>query len=203
MNTPSKNPWDQRYATEDFQYGLTPNEFLVEQAKLLAPASDVLALADGEGRNGVWLAEQGHKVLSVDGSQVGLDKATKLASDRGVEISTLCTDLNAWEWPEEKFDAIVSIYFHTAPDIREKLHAKAKQSLKSGGILILEAFNKSQLGRGTGGPPNVDWLFNEEELRADFSDMKIEFLEESETSLDEGPLHSGSAGVIRLIAYKK
>ncbi len=194
------NPWDSRFNSEHYQYGENPNSFLTKHAHHFAPQSHVLALADGEGRNGVWLAQQGLQVLSVDGSQVGLDKATRLASSQGVEITTECADLNNWTWPEQKFDALVTIFLHMPSAHRQSLHNNMIKALKPGGVLLMEVFSKDQLGRSSGGPPNEDWLYSEEEVLHDFAETEIIFLDNTLDHLDEGPLHQGEASLIRFIA---
>ncbi|SCA56015.1 putative Tellurite resistance protein TehB [Candidatus Terasakiella magnetica] len=194
--------WDKRYAREQFQYGLKPNQFLEEQSHFLSPKRQILAVADGEGRNGVWLAEQGHRVLSVDGSKVATEKAQKLAVEREVIMATQCTDLYHWGWPENQYDCVVSIYFHMQSSQRQRLHRNMVRALRPNGLIILEAFSKDQYGRDSGGPPDQDWLYSVDELREDFKDLQLECLEEVETTLDEGPLHCGKASVVRLIGMK-
>ena len=192
--------WDKKFADDGFLYGERPNAFLTEQAWRLSPRSEVLAVGDGEGRNGVWLAEQEHRVTSVDVSPRALQKALGLALRRRVQLKTQCADLRDWVWPVATFDAVVAVYLHLRPDIRPALHARMLQALKPGGHLILEAFHPHQLGKGSGGPPDIAMLFTAEMLREDFDAAEILHLEETATVLKEGRGHQGSAAVVRLVA---
>ena len=139
--------WNSRYAEPGYAYGTEPNAFLVAQKKYLKPGGKALAVADGEGRNGVWLAQQGLDALSVDASEVGLRKTQELAADRDVAIRTEKADLTTWPWPEQAFDAVVAIYVHFPPEVRARMHRRMFEALKPGGVLILEAFTPAQLNR--------------------------------------------------------
>ncbi|MEM8914955.1 MAG: class I SAM-dependent methyltransferase [Pseudomonadota bacterium] len=194
--------WDQKYRGTDFFYGVQPNKFLVDQAYRLDPGARVLCLGDGEGRNGIWLAEQGFSVTSVDASPRALQKCVDLAMQRGVFLRTECADLREWDWPVDRFDAVVSIYLHLLPDQRSDIHRRALEALTPGGHFILEAFHKSQLGNTSGGPKNIELLYLADDLAADFAGADVILLEEAGTILDEGPGHSGPAAVSRLIARK-
>jgi cyclopropane fatty-acyl-phospholipid synthase-like methyltransferase len=191
--------WNARYAEPGFAYGTEPNAFLVSQKHRLKPGMKALAVADGEGRNGVWLAQQGLEVLSVDASEVGLRKARELAKSRGVVIRTELADLTTRKWPEHEFDLVVAIFIHFLPEFRARMHAKMLQALKPGGFLIMEAFTPKQLEYKTGGPPAKEMLYTADMLRADFKGGEILQLEEILTGLNEGPYHRGTAAVIRLI----
>lgn len=192
------NPWDQNYAGEDYRYGIAPNAFLVEQAPQLAAHSRILVPGDGEGRNGVWLAAQGHAVHSVDASQVGLDKAAALAARAGVKLATELADLAHWQPARTSADAVVLIYLHLPAAIRRDAHQRLAASLRSGGLLILEAFHPRQLGYSSGGPKSEDMLYSLETVRADFAGKLDEVLGwEGEIALDEGPGHQGSGYVTR------
>jgi cyclopropane fatty-acyl-phospholipid synthase-like methyltransferase len=192
--------WNNRYAEPGYAYGTEPNAFLVSQRKYFKPGMKALAVADGEGRNGVWLAQQGLEVLSVDASAVGLGKAQKLAAERGVSIRTQQVDLTIWGWPQNEFDVVVAIFIHFPPETRARMHAKMYQALKPGGMLILEAFTPEQLKYKTGGPPVKEMLYTAEMLRTELSEAEILLCEESLTNLEEGPYHRGLAAVVRLVA---
>ncbi|ACJ00509.1 SAM-dependent methyltransferase [Rhodospirillum centenum] len=194
--------WDERFATDGFVYGTEPNAFLTAQASLLAPGGRVLLPGDGEGRNGVWLAERGLEVLAVDSSAVGLAKAERLARERGVRIATAVADLAAWDWPEARFDAVVVIFLHLPPDCRARVHAAMARSLRPGGVLILETFRPAQLGRASGGPKDPALLYDADMLRRDFAGLEILLLEEADPALDEGPFHRGPAATVRLVARR-
>jgi cyclopropane fatty-acyl-phospholipid synthase-like methyltransferase len=196
--------WNERYAGEDFFYGTEPNAFLVSQKGLLKPGMRCLAVADGEGRNGVWLAEQGLEVLSVDSSHVAQAKAKKLAQQRGVAMLFEQVDLLQWDWGEDNFDVVVAIFiqFVTSPE-REQMFAAIKRCLKPGGLLLLQGYTPRQLEYRTGGPSQAENLYTEAMLRKAFTDMDIMQLHEHDSVIREGTGHSGMSALIELVARKK
>lgn len=195
----SSDFWNLRYAEPGFAYGTEPNAFLVSQRQYLKPGMKALAVADGEGRNGVWLAQQGLDVLSVDASAVGLQKAQQLAADRGVALRTERVELTSWVWPVALFDIVAAIYIHFPPAVRATMHRAMFNALKPGGILILEAFTPDQLKYRSGGPPVVEMLYTPEMLRIDFAGAEILQLDELITDLAEGKYHRGQGAVVRLV----
>jgi len=195
--------WNRRYSEAGFAYGTKPNLFLVSKSKLLEPGMNILAIGDGEGRNGIWLAEHGMEVTIIDQSEIGLHKARHLAAEKNVVIQTICEDLMSWEWPVNTYDAIVSIFVHFGQTERPTVHKSILEALKPGGWLIMQSFNRDQITRNSGGPKNVDMLYTTEMLARDFSGLSIEELEETEADLDEGVYHHGSAAVINLLAQKE
>lgn len=197
--------WDQRYrdAGSRHAYGVEPNAFLVRQRHRLQRGWRALAVADGEGRNGVWLAGQGLRAHAVDQSAVGLQKAMRLALDRGVTLNTTCADLTTWDWPVGAYDTVVSIFLHLRPDHRAAVHRAMAEALRPGGVLIMEAFHPRQLEYRTGGPPVADMLYAPDMLRADFADrLAVDILEDGETTLDEGDGHGGPAYTTRLVGRR-
>jgi NAD(P)-dependent dehydrogenase (short-subunit alcohol dehydrogenase family) len=195
--------WDQRYAEPGFKYGTEPNAFLVAQAAALRAGSDIVLPGDGEGRNSVWLARQGHHVLAMDSSAVGLAKAAALARDQGVPLRTVQADLADWAPEVGSVDAVVLIYVHLPSAVRRGAHRRLAAALRSGGRLILEAFHPSQLGRTSGGPKDVDMLVTLADLRADFAGLLDEQAgEEVETVLSEGPGHQGPARITRWVGCR-
>jgi len=194
-----KDFWEQRYSEKGWAYGTEPNQFLSTHSDRLKPGMKALVVGDGEGRNGVWLAQQGLEVLSVDYSAAGLRKARELAIAKGTRVHTECADLTHWQWPVAAFDVVVAVYLHFAPEVRTAMHRAMLQALKSGGVLILEAFNKNQLQYKSGGPQVAAMLFSSDELRADFSGARIELLEETVAELNEGKYHVGPGAVLRLV----
>jgi 2-polyprenyl-3-methyl-5-hydroxy-6-metoxy-1,4-benzoquinol methylase len=194
--------WNTRYAEPGYAYRTAPNAFLVSQARHMRSGMRVLAVADGEGRNGVWLAEQGLAVLSVDASDVGLRKAQALAAERNVALGTEIANLFDWVWPVAQFDVVVAIFAHFPPAHRARLHASMLRALRPCGLLILEAFTPQQLKYQSGGPRALEMLYSAETLRTDFADAEILELEETLTDLDEGPYHRGQAAVVRLLARR-
>ncbi|CAN5168235.1 class I SAM-dependent methyltransferase [soil metagenome] len=197
------NFWDQRFAEPGYKYGLEPNAFLREQAGRLNPASRVLVPGDGEGRNGVWLAGQGHSVTAVDASRIGLKKARELAASRGVALTTELADLTDWAPEAASLDAVVLIYTHLPSAIRQQAHRRLAQGLRSGGWLILEAFHPAQLAHASGGPKDPDMLYTPELLDADFQGLLAPVLSwHGETLLSEGPGHQGLAHVTRWLGQR-
>lgn len=195
--------WDTRFAVPEYVFGTEPNAFLFSQRHLLQPGMRALALADGEGRNGVWLAQQGLDVLSVDASRVGLEKARKLAAARGVRIKTELADLGNWEWGRDGFDVVVAIFIQFAgPVIRDAMFAGMQRALKPGGLLILQGYRPAQLGYGTGGPPLTENLYTAEMLRTALADMEILLLREHDSIIREGHGHDGMSALIDLVARK-
>jgi 2-polyprenyl-3-methyl-5-hydroxy-6-metoxy-1,4-benzoquinol methylase len=194
--------WDQRYSSSDFMFGTEPNRYLQSQAWQLRPGMTALSVADGEGRNGVWLAQQGLDVLSIDLSAVGLAKAAQLALQRGVPLKTEQCNLLTWDWPVAAFDVIASIFVHLPTTQREIVHGKMASALKPGGLLILESYNPCQLTRSSGGPSNIDMLSTPQTLQHEFATLTTIELLEGIALLDEGPLHSGISEVVRLLARK-
>jgi cyclopropane fatty-acyl-phospholipid synthase-like methyltransferase len=204
MPTDEMERWNQRYSTDDYFFGQQPNEFLRSQSYRLAPGQKVLALSDGEGRNGVWLGSRGLDVLSVDISPVAVEKAQRLAASRGVTITTEVADIATWDWGVERFDAIVAIFIQFAgPELRNFIFERIKTSLKTGGILLLEGYTPKQLEYKTGGPPCVENMYTVELLREAFSEMSILHLDEYDAVLSEGVGHSGMSALVDLVACKR
>ena len=195
--------WDERFTGEHYVFGEKPNAFLVRYASLLASGARVLVPGDGEGRNGVWLAQMGMDVLSVDSSAVGLGKAKQLAGRHGVSIETEVADLTTWAWPESTFDAAVAIFLHLPPQTCPGIHAAMLKALKPGGLIILQAFRPEQLGYASGGPKDVSWLYTSAMLAADFADADILLNDEELVTLDEGPSHRGPAATVGLVARRR
>lgn len=195
--------WDQRYAGEDYLFGQMPNRFLAAQAPRLKRGQSALAVADGEGRNGVWLAEQGLSVLSIDASAPAQEKARRLARARGVRMELELTDLSTWDFPENRFDVIAGIFIQFAgPSLRARLFEAIKRALKPGGLLLLEGYRPKQLEYRTGGPSIVENLYTETMLREAFSDLEILELSQYDAVIEEGSGHKGLSALIDLIARK-
>ena len=195
--------WNERYAGDEYHFGTEPNAFLVSQQGLLKPGMSCLAVADGEGRNGVWLAAHGLDVLSVDSSSVAQEKAKNLAQQRGVSVKFEQVDLMQWAWGENRFDMVAAIFIQFAPpDLREQMFAHIKRCLKPGGLLLLQGYTPRQLHYRTGGPSQAENLYTEALLRNAFDDMQILHLREHDDIISEGSGHSGMSALIDLVARK-
>ena len=195
--------WDERFAGADYWFGTEPNAFLAAQAHRLKPGQKALAIADGEGRNGVWLARQGLEVTSVDLSPEGVTKARRLAERSGVTLEIVCADLEQWEWGAPRFDVVVGIFFQfAAPKFRELLFHQMADVLKPGGLLLIEGYRPEQLAYGTGGPRQIENLYTADMLRAAFAGFEILELAEYDAELHEGTRHHGMSALIDLVARK-
>lgn len=191
--------WDERYAGGGFQFGEAPNLFLLSQAHRLRPHMRALAVGDGEGRNGAWLAERGLDTTSVDWSEVGLAKARALADRRGVPLRTVTADLTRWDWPAEGFDLIAWIFVHLPPEDRAIACAGAMRALAPGGLLLLECFSPAQEGRRSGGPKDPALLWTRALVERHFAGLEVLELLEGTVALDEAPRHQGLAEVVRAV----
>ncbi len=192
--------WEARYgATDEYVYGTDPNEFLAASVGEI-PAGDVLCIADGEGRNGVFLAGLGHRVTSVDLTAAGMAKADRLAAERGVALTTIVADLAGFDFGEHRWDLIVSIFAHTPPPIRSRVHASIATALRPGGRFLLESYTPEQIGRGTGGPPVPELTMTLDGLRNELTGMEIVSGRELVRPVVEGPGHTGDGAVVQVIA---
>lgn len=200
---PDLERWNERFSSEDYLFGTAPNAFLAQQRHLLRPGQRALAIADGEGRNGVWLAEQGLDVLSIDFSPVALEKAKRLAASRGVALKTWQVDLESWNWEPERFDVVVAIFIQFArPAPRAAIFKGIKQTLAPGGLLLLQGYRPEQLRYGTGGPPYAENMYTTEMLRGAFEDFETLHLKEHDSVVSEGRGHDGMSALVDLVARK-
>jgi len=197
--------WNQRYAgAEGYLFGQEPNRFLASEAHRLKPRQRVLCLADGEGRNGTFLAGLGLDVLSVDLSPVALAKARTLAAERGVSLKFEEANLATWDWPADAFDAVVAIFIQFAgPDLRSRIFRNIEACLRPGGLLLLEGYRPEQLAYGTGGPPNAENLYTEDLLREAFAGMQVLSLRAYDAAIEEGTAHKGMSALIDMVARKR
>ena len=193
--------WDVRYSTSEYVYGTAPNDFLVSVAAQI-PKGKVLSLAEGEGRNAVYLAELGYKVMGVDASAVGLGKAHRLAEERGVTIETQVADLATFNIVPNTWDAIVSIFCHLPSGIRNSVHHKVVKGLRPGGVLVLEAYTPAQLALRTGGPTTEDMLMTVDKLRIELEGLQFIHARELERDVIEGKFHTGRGAVVQVVAVK-
>ena len=197
--------WSDKYRAvgESYLFGTAPNRFLAAQAGLLGAGQRALSVADGEGRNAVWLAEQGLDVTATELSPVALDKAEALAAARGVRVDFALADVLNWTYPDEAFDLVVAIFIQfAAPDERARLFENLKRTLRPGGRIVLQGYTPKQLDYRTGGPSAVENLYTAALLRDTFGDFDIERLDEYEDVLDEGSAHRGQSALVGMVARK-
>lgn len=198
-----REQWDARFAAEGYVFGTRPNAFLVTQAHRLPAGAAILAVADGEGRNGVWLAEQGHRVTSVDISEKGQAKAARLAASRGVTLDLRLADFDGWAWAPDAYDAVVAIFIQFAdPMLRTRMFEGIKRTIRPGGLLIMQGYTPEQIGFGTGGPRDVANLYTPALLEAAFAGWSFSLLDTHCSVIEEGPGHSGMSALIDFVAVK-
>ena len=197
-----KQMWDERYSAEEYAYGTQPNEFLEENFSYL-PKGKVLSLAEGEGRNAVFLAKQGYSVTAVDASLVGLNKARKLAAENGAVVELIHADLADYDLGENRWDGIVSIFCPLPSSLRRQLYKKVEAGLKRNGVFLLEAYTPEQLKHGTGGGNSVDVMQSKESLSLELTGLKFKHLIELERDVREGTYHTGVGAVVQAIATKE
>ncbi len=193
--------WNERYSEPGFAYGTSPNEFIVTVVDRIPPGR-ILSLAEGEGRNAVFLAARGYEVTGVDGSAVGLRKAAELAKERGVAITLIHADLGEFKIEPQQWDAIIAFYCHVPATIRIPLHRAAVQGLKPGGVFVLEAFSKEQLSNDTGGPKAMDMLMSLDELKEELAGLEFIHALQLERDVREGSRHTGLAAVVQILGRK-
>jgi SAM-dependent methyltransferase len=193
--------WETRFSTPGYTFGKEPNEFLAACRPLLPKSGRALAVADGEGRNGVWLAKRGLDVLSIDFSPAAQAKARALAAEHKVAVAFEQADVHAWPYPEGAFDVVADIFTQfSAPADRARKWAGMRRALKRGGLLIVQGYTPKQLAYGTGGPKQIENLYTRELLERTFGDLDDVRIVEEERELHEGPGHSGMSAVIGLTA---
>jgi SAM-dependent methyltransferase len=201
--SPEYTRWETRFAKPEYEFGKAPNDFLVRCKPLLPSTGKALAVADGEGRNGVWLAEQGLAVTSVDFSPSAQKKAAALAAERGVSITLIEGDAHRWDYPAATFDVVAEIFTQfSTPAERPLKWAGMRRALKPGGLLIIEGYAPKQLQYGTGGPKQIEHLYTRallEDAFGDFDDVRIA---EEEREMREGAGHAGMSATINLTARK-
>lgn len=196
--------WNERFSGTDYLFGTEPADFVRREAARLPPASRVLSVADGEGRNSVWLAGLGHQVTAMDGSDVGVAKARRLASERGVAVDFHVADIAAWDWQARPYDAVLAVFIQFAPPaLRAEIFQGMKAALRPGGLILLHGYTPEQIALGTGGPRIVENLYTTDLLASAFGDMEILHLAAYEAEITEGTGHSGPSALIDLVARKK
>lgn len=199
-----KEFWDQRYENPEYIFGTNPNDYLVAQCKDLKPSGSgkALCLADGEGRNGVWLASQGWDVTGIDISSAGIEKAKKLADKIGVKANFSVGNVKDFDFYPNHYQLITSIFFHLPKELRQIIHRRCVRSLEVGGILVLESYSPEQLGQNTGGPKEIELLVSLSDVLEDFSDCEILHKYTGPRDVKEGIAHKGAAFVTQLTARR-
>lgn len=193
--------WDERYSADEYAFGTKPNEFLEANVHSL-PKGNILSLAEGEGRNAVFLAKQGYAVTAVDSSLVGLNKGRKLAEENGVTVEFIHADLAEYVLGENQWDGIISIFCPLPPSLRKALYKKVDIGLKKNGVFLLEAYTPEQLKHGTGGGDSAELMQSKESLTLELPDLNFTHLIELEREVIEGIYHTGMAAVVQAIASK-
>ena len=198
--------WESRFAAPDYIFGTAPNAFLAAQARLLPKGPKrgrALAIADGEGRNGVWLAEQGLDVFAFDFSPTAQEKARALAAARGVSIATKLVDVGSYDWPPDAFDVVIDIFTQFSdPAERAQKFAGIRRTLKSGGLLLLQGYRPEQIAYGTGGPKVPENMYTRALLEREFASFRRIEIEEYDVEMHEGTAHAGMSAVINLVGWK-
>lgn len=194
--------WDQRFSGKQLVYGHLPNDFLALNTQRLKAGGDILCLAEGEGRNAIYLAKQGFNVTAVDISSVALEKAKQLAHTHKANVNLVHADLADYDLGSKKWDGIVAIFMHLPPDLRENVFGKIAAALRPTGIFIGEFYRPEQLNFTTGGPRELSMLYSTNMLSNDLKDLSFILLEEREREVFEGIGHTGMAAVSQVIAQK-
>ena len=197
-----KEHWNSRFSEEGYAYGIEVNDFLKESTPLIPLNAKVLCIADGEGRNAIYLAQHGFHVVAVDFSEVGLTKLQKRAKELDLKITTILKDLTDFDFGVDKWDVIVSIFAHLPKDLRKKIYAKIPTSLKENGLLILEAYTADQLSYSTGGPKDIEMLLSTSLLEKEL-DLKVMTNKEVLRYIQEGKYHNGKSATVQYIGQKK
>lgn len=196
------NHWNERFQTENYVYGREPNAFLTEFQKKIKVSGKALAIAEGEGRNAVYLAEQGMKVTAWDYAESGLAKTNKLADERGVAVTTELVDLNEAKWSRANWDEIVCIFGHFPTELRHKTLQGVKEAVKPGGYFLTEVYSHYQIPYKSGGPQELDFLYKPEEFLKIFAEWRIVHFFMGEVVRHEGEFHNGESHVIQFVGQK-
>ncbi|TVQ29244.1 MAG: class I SAM-dependent methyltransferase [Spirochaetaceae bacterium] len=195
------NRWDERYSADGYVFGTEPNGFLADTVPRLR-VGRALCIADGEGRNSVFLAERGFTVTAMDASAIGMRKATTLAMTRNVGLTTHVADLESYDFGNARWDAIVSIFCHLPPELRRRVHARVAAALLPEGVFVLEAYTPRQLEYGTGGPSDAQLLMTVEDLQSELTGLELQIARETVRDVVEGRGHTGRASVVQILAVK-
>lgn len=196
------NVWNERFSRQEYIYGKEPNAFIAKIAKRI-PKGKILCIAEGEGRNAVYLAKLGFDVTAWDYAQAGLDKTTQLAAENGVTVKTELRDLAEVVWQEEQWDAIIHVFGHLAKSVMDRTLKGVQRALKYGGSYVSELYSKEQLRYKTGGPANKEMLIDPKEMLTQFKDFHIQHFYVGEALREEGILHTGTAHIVQSMFQKE
>lgn len=196
-----KEIWQQRYSDDAYLYGTAPNDFLVQQGKRLA-GKKILCVAEGEGRNAVYLAKLGCDVTAVEIAPAGVEKIKRLAQKEGVSLNVIEADLATWNWPVASFDVVVAIFAHFPVPTRKQIHRSIVDALTPTGTLVLEAYTPEQLDYKTGGPPKAEMMMSGESVQEEFAGLQFDLLQEVKRQVNEGQGHNGLAAVVQCVGVK-
>lgn len=200
---PGPPPWDDRYAGDEYLFGTEANRFLVASRSLLGDGGRALCVADGEGRNSVWLASEGFAVDAFDPSPVAVEKARRLAAERAVSVRFTVADADSWHWPESWYDVVAAIFVQFAPpDLRRRMFDRIARTLQPGGLLLLEGYRVEQLAYGTGGPRSLAHLYTEQQLRTELSALELQQVRSYDELVEEGIGHFGMSALIDVVARR-
>lgn len=197
--------WNDKYSSQELVFGTTPNEFLTLQASRLKKGASLFCPGDGEGRNGLWLAEQGFTVLSIDGASNATRKASAIAETLNLSerFTAQTADLLLWDWPKETFDGVCCLHVYFMPDERKIINQAMMDSLKTGGLLIMEVFHPDNVGRGCGGPQQPELCYTATDLENGFAGYQVLYLEETEREIRPSSFHAGGFGKVSRCVIQK
>ncbi|MCA8882878.1 MAG: class I SAM-dependent methyltransferase [Rhodobacteraceae bacterium] len=195
--------WEERFATEDYVYGKAPSQFLMRHAEFLAPGARALSVADGEGRNSVFMAERGLRVDALEFAPSAIAKAQRLAAERDVGVTSIRADVLEYDWADAAYDLVAGIFIQfVGPAERARMFQGMARTLRPGGLLMLHGYRPEQVGYGTGGPPDADNMYTEDLLRGAFPGWAVSVCDSYDAVLNEGAGHAGASALIDFIARK-
>jgi len=195
--------WNERYAGDEYHFGTEPAAFVTRHAHYLPPGAAVLSVADGEGRNSVWLAQQGMRVTAMDGAPNAVDKGRRLAEARGVSVDFHVADIAEWDWDAVQYDAVLAVFIQFAPPaMRDRIFDGFVRALKPGGLLMLHGYAPRQVGYATGGPGIAEHMYTTDLLRARFGGFGFLELSDYDAEIHEGRGHSGRSALVDCVARK-